>query len=206
MLPVRSLACYVLLLSFTVSHAQQMRLNPPQFALMINQAVLDELKLTKDQQEGVDSLLAEFTQEVDGQKRLVIRGGADLDTLEQDLLKLLKPKQTKRLREAWLQINGPLAITDDKLAKELGLSADQSKKAVDAVTDMNAAMREAFHEAQGDQQKMTSEVKRLRQETRVAMEKLLTAEQRDKLTKLQGEKIANLMPSESKEAKKGEKK
>ncbi|MFO0814455.1 MAG: hypothetical protein U0796_14630 [Gemmatales bacterium] len=206
MLPARSLACLLLLMGYTACQAQQMRLNPPQFALMINKAVLDELKLSKDQQEGVDSLLSEYTQEVDGQKRLVIRGGADLDSLEQDLLKLLNAKQTKRLREAWLQINGPLALTDEKLAKEVGLSADQSQKAVEAVTDMNAAMREAFHEVQGDQQKMTSEVKRLRQETRVALEKLLTAEQRDKLAKLQGEKIANLLPPDAKEAKKSEKK
>ncbi len=43
-------------------------------------------------------------------------------------LKVLTPGQTKRLRELSLQLQGPAVLLDDRVAKEVGASADQLKK------------------------------------------------------------------------------
>ncbi len=105
-------------MSLSVS-AQEIRLNPPHFALLINEAVVKELKLTAEQQEQLKAVLGDFIQEVNGQKRIVIQGGTDIESLEADSLKVLNEKQSKRLREAWIQVNGAMGITDAKLAKRV---------------------------------------------------------------------------------------
>jgi len=97
---VRLLTC-ALALALTASlHAQQIRMNAPKFALLINDAVAKELKLTADQQEKIKGVFGDCLQEVDGQKRLVMRGQTDMESLEADCMKVLTDKQAKRLREA----------------------------------------------------------------------------------------------------------
>jgi membrane-associated HD superfamily phosphohydrolase len=173
-------------------NAQEIRLNPPLFALLINDAVIKELKVTAEQQEQLKGVLGDFIQEVNGQKRIVIQGGTDIDSLEADSLKVLNEKQTKRLREAWLQVNGAMAITDAKLAKDLSITEEQTKKATEAIQKMNESMRDAFR-AGGEQEEITAKVKQLRAETKKVIEGLLTAEQKTKLTTLQGAKIEGLI-------------
>jgi membrane-associated HD superfamily phosphohydrolase len=182
-----------LVFAFAMSlNAQEIRLNPPLFALLINDAVIKELKVTAEQQEQLKGVLGDFIQEVNGQKRIVIQGGTDIDSLEADSLKVLNEKQTKRLREAWLQVNGAMAITDAKLAKDLSITEEQTKKATDAIQKMNESMRDAFR-AGGEQEEITAKVKQLRAETKKVIEGLLTAEQKTKLTTLQGAKIEGLI-------------
>ncbi len=177
-------------MSLSVS-AQEIRLNPPHFALLINEAVVKELKLTAEQQEQLKAVLGDFIQEVNGQKRIVIQGGTDIESLEADSLKVLNEKQSKRLREAWIQVNGAMGITDAKLAKELSITAEQTRKSTDAIQKMNESMREVF-QAGGDREEMTAKVKQLRLETKKVIEALLTAEQKAKLATLQGAKIEGL--------------
>jgi len=177
-------------MSLTVS-AQEIRLNPPHFALLINEAVVKELKLTAEQQEQLKAVLGDFIQEVNGQKRIVIQGGTDIESLEADSLKVLNEKQTKRLREAWIQVNGAMGITDAKLARELKITAEQTRKSTDAIQKMNESMREVF-QAGGDREEMTAKVKQLRLETKKVIEALLNAEQKAKLATLQGAKIEGL--------------
>ena len=172
--------------------AQEIRLNPPLFALLINDAVIKELKVTAEQQEQLKGVLGDFIQEINGQKRIVIQGGTDIDSLEADSLKVLNEKQTKRLREAWLQVNGAMAITDAKLAKDLSITEEQTRKATEAIQKMNQSMRDAFR-AGGEQEEITAKVKQLRAETKKVIEGLLTAEQKTKLTTLQGAKIEGLI-------------
>jgi hypothetical protein len=173
-------------------NAQEIRLNPPLFALLINDAVIKELKVTAEQREQLKGVLGDFIQEVNGQKRIVIQGGTDIDSLEADSLKVLNEKQTKRLREAWLQVNGAMAITDTKLAKDLSITEEQTKKATEAIQKMNESMRDAFR-AGGEQEEITAKVKQLRADTKKVVEGLLTAEQKTKLTTLQGTKIEGLI-------------
>lgn len=172
--------------------AQEIRMNPPLFALLINDVVVKELKITAEQQEQIKAILGDFIQEVNGQKRIVIQGGTNIESLEADSLKVLTDKQLKRLREAWIQVNGAMVITDAKLAKDLGITAEQTRKATEAIQKMNENMREVFH-AGGDSEEMTAKVKQLRLETKKIIEAFLTPEQKSKMATLQGVKIEGLI-------------
>lgn len=196
---MKTLAAWLMLLALsTTGVGQEIRLNAPRFAMLVNQAALKELKLDADQQKQVDGLLGDYIQEVDGEKRLVIRGSVDFEELDSNINKILKPQQQKRLKEAWLQLNGPMALTDTAVAKEVQLTEDQSKKITEAVTSMNQGMRDIFQESGGDQQKMREGVIRLRGETAKLIEGMLSADQKKKLEAMKGAKIDNLLSDKRK--------
>lgn len=182
----------VLTLAFATSlHAQQIRINLPKFALLINDAVVKELKLSAEQQERINGVLGDCIREIDGQKRLVIQGQTDLEAMETDCEKVLTAKQVKRLREAWLQSNGPMAITEEQLGKDLKVTEEQTKKAKVVIQKMNDELVEVFHSGI-DPKEQLPKIKQLRADARKTMETLLTKEQLTKLTELQGAKIEGL--------------
>lgn len=191
----------LLFASYSSLDAQEIKLNAPQFALLINDAAVKELKLSADQQKQIDEILGEMVQEVDGEKRLIVRGQVDMDEIEKNVLNALNNTQRKRLRQAWLQLNGPMALTDATLAKEVGLKEEQTKKITEAVTNMNDAMRDVFHEAAGDQEKMRECVVRLRKNTANDIEAMLTPDQKKKLETLKGPKIEGLKKEDKKKVK-----
>lgn len=191
----------ILFASFSTLDAQEIKLNAPQFALLINEAAVKELKLSADQQKQIDEILSEMVQEVEGEKRLVVRGHVDMEEIEKNVLKTLNDTQRKRLRQAWIQLNGPMALTDTTLAKEVGLKEEQTKKITEAVTNMNDAMRDVFQESAGDQEKMREGVVRLRKNAANDIEALLTADQKKKLESLKGAKIEGLRKEDKKKSK-----
>lgn len=188
----------ILFASFSTLDAQEIKLNAPQFALLINEAAVKELKLSADQQKQIDEILSEMVQEVEGEKRLVVRGHVDMEEIEKNVLKTLNDTQRKRLRQAWIQLNGPMALTDTTLAKEVGLKEEQTKKITEAVTNMNDAMRDVFQESAGDQGKMREGVVRLRKNAANDIEAMLTADQKKKLESLKGAKIEGLKKEDKK--------
>lgn len=191
----------LLFVSIPILDAQEIKLNAPQFALLINHAAVKELKLSADQQKQIDEILGDMVQEVDGEKRLIVRGHVDMEEIEKNVLNALNDTQRKRLRQAWLQLNGPMALTDAALAKDVGLKEEQTKKIVEAVTNMNDAMRDVFHDAAGDQEKMREGVVRLRKNTANDIEAMLTPDQKNKLETLKGLKIEGLRKEDKKKSK-----
>lgn len=187
----RLLSCIMMLTFAAGLHAQQIRINAPKFALLINETVLKELKLTAEQQAKLKDILADCLQEVDGQKRLVVRGGTDVESLEADCLKVLTDKQAKRLREAWLQNNGAMAITEEQLGKDLKVTPEQSKKAEEALQKMNDGLVEIFH-SDTDRTEQLPKIKKLRAQACKEIESLLTKDQLSRLKALQGAKIEGL--------------
>lgn len=191
----------LLFVSIPILDAQEIKLNAPQFALLINHAAVKELKLSADQQKQIDEILGDMVQEVDGEKRLIVRGHVDMEEIEKNVLNALNDTQRKRLRQAWLQLNGPMALTDAALAKDVGLKEEQTKKIAEAVTNMNDAMRDVFHDAAGDQEKMREGVVRLRKNTANDIEAMLTPDQKNKLETLKGPKIEGLRKEDKKKSK-----
>ncbi|MBL8823275.1 MAG: hypothetical protein JNJ77_11850 [Planctomycetia bacterium] len=191
----------LLFASISSLDAQEIKLNAPQFALLINEAAVKELKLTADQQKQIDDIFGDMVQTVEGEKRLIVRGQVDLEEVEKDVLKVLNDTQRKRLRQAWIQLNGPMALTDTTLAKDVGLKEEQSKKITEAVTNMNDAMRDVFHQSEGDQEKMREGVVRLRKNAANDIEAMLTPDQKKKLESLKGAKIEGLKKEDKKKSK-----
>lgn len=188
---LRLLACTLMLMAASSLHAQEVKLHAPKFALLLNDSVIKELKLTADQQNKIKEALGDCLQEVDGQKRIVVAGHVDMEAMEADCVKSLNDKQVKRLRQAWLQNNGAMAVLEDQLAKDLKLTPDQRKKAGDTVQKMNEELRELFQPGV-DLKEQLPKLKEIRTTARKSIEASLTKDQLAKLTELQGSKIDGL--------------
>ncbi|MDR3690021.1 MAG: hypothetical protein P4L46_11625 [Fimbriimonas sp.] len=131
---IQTIAVVAFALLCSVAFAQQ---GPPPRDLMLTKKIffalgpktITEIKLTDAEK---TKILDAFDGglEVDGNRiSLRLTGGQDLAAMEAEALKVLDKDQTKRLQELWIQYIGGLAIADDTVAKQLGLSDEQKKKA-----------------------------------------------------------------------------
>jgi Spy/CpxP family protein refolding chaperone len=157
-------------------------------ALLSQKSVQQELKLTDDQIKKAEELL---------QKQ---RSGAGLRDVPRDqirekmqelakanqaaLAEILKPEQTKRLREIALQRQGPMAIANPQVAEALKLTEDQKEK-------IRAIQRESFEGLRtggrgGNFEEIRAKMAERRKESSEKIQNLLTDEQKAKWKELLG--------------------
>jgi eukaryotic-like serine/threonine-protein kinase len=110
-----------------------------QFALLQHEEVKDALRLSEEQKETLNKILAEWRgaleecgrfSRAERERQLVALAQKQQAELEQ----VLEPEQFRRLKQIALQQRGPFAFSDPDVATELRLTAEQ-KKQVRAIQD-----------------------------------------------------------------------
>lgn len=146
------------------------------FILLKNEAVRDELKLTKKQTTQVDKLIETYENDGREQMQQARIDPDELQSMSDDertkafeksrdhqektarklndkyrprLSKLLKPDQEKRLKQISWQVIGVMALRGDDLAKALKLSKDQRADIEEVVDDSGKKMRDSFRPPEG---------------------------------------------------------
>lgn len=107
---------------------------------------------------------------------------------EQEALKVLTPEQTERLDQISLQVRGASALTDEKVAEKLKITADQKQKLEDIQRQTGEKMRAIF-QGGGDREANMKKVTELREESSKQALAVLSDEQRGQFEKMQGEKV-----------------
>jgi len=168
----------------------------PSVALAQLEEVQAELKLNDKQQEAV----AELNRELNEQRMELFQdAGGDRAKIREGIAKLngeitdkfnreLDEAQQKRAQEIYVQVNGPVALQDEKIAAALNLSEEQTEK-LQAARDesrsefMNAGLRDLDEE---EAEKKIKELMKSRDEKLLAV---LTEDQRAAFDKMKGAKI-----------------
>jgi Spy/CpxP family protein refolding chaperone len=180
-------------------------------ALLRNETVQKDLELVDDQKTklaGVnEQLQAKIRESFQGAGGFGRRGDqqqseeerekarAEREKRNQELTKEIKakigevllPHQMERLDEIALQVRGTAALEDPEIAKELGITDEQKAQFAKVREEGGQKMRELFQggNREGIQEKM-AEMRREQNEKTLAV---LTADQKAKYEKMQGEKI-----------------
>jgi hypothetical protein len=176
--------------------------------ILANEAVQKELELAADQKTDIAKLaeeartkgreafagidfqgLRDLSQE-ERDKRLA-PSRQKLDALAKDISKkidaVLLPHQAERLQEIYVQVRGIDALTDEDIAKQLGLDEKQ-KEQLTTIRDENR--RQMFQGGQGgfDRERFAA----LRKEREDKSLAVLTAPQKEKFAKMKGEAFAEV--------------
>lgn len=171
-------------------------------ALLTNKSVQDELKLTKEQVEKVTQAQAkmmEKMQDIFGklqdlkpeerrEKIQSLMKEASLDA-EKMLKDVLKPEQTKRLKEIEVQQAGIQNFANEEIQKTLKLTGEQKDKIKTMSDDVRKDTQEIFKEAGRDFQKMAEARKKIVSLNKEAVDKAkatLNAEQKKALDNMMG--------------------
>jgi Spy/CpxP family protein refolding chaperone len=183
-----------------------------QLMLLRQKAVQEDLKLTKDQVDKIDTFgdaqwkKAEEIHKMEADKKLegdkVKAEFAKLSTAnEKFITDTLKADQTKRLDQISLQVAGLLWVLDPKVSKALGITPAQETK----IKDLHkAAHTETQAVTHGDLTGAAREAKldELRAAHRKALMDVLTDDQKTKWKELAGEplkgKLVFISPNEKK--------
>ena len=107
---------------------------------------------------------------------------------EQEAVKVLTPEQTERLDQISLQVRGASALTDEKVAEKLKITADQKQKLEDIQRQTREKMGAIF-QGGGDREANMKKFTELREESSKQALAVLSDEQRGQFEKLQGEKV-----------------
>lgn len=171
-------------------------------ALIRNEGVQKELKLTEEQTTKAMEVVTEIQQKhADDFAKL---RDPDLDMAERmqkmqaiqkviaeettkGLDSVLKPEQTKRLKQIDLQQRGLLAFSSPEVEKVLKLTDEQKEKLKTINEDMAGEMRSLFQDAQGNFQELQPKMATLRKETFAKGVAILTAEQKTSWKEMTGE-------------------
>jgi len=110
---------------------------------------------------------------------------------KEELAKILKPDQIKRLREIYIRQLGVAALNDEDVAKDLGISDEQKTKLTKVREEQGAAMREAFGAAGGggDREAARTKMTELRKSSEEKTLAVLTEDQKKKFEELKGKKF-----------------
>jgi Spy/CpxP family protein refolding chaperone len=164
----------------------------PSGAMLLGQeSVQKELKLTDDQAAKVKEFgeaMREKFQEAFGLE------GEERAKKFQELAKegekavadILKPEQSKRLKEIVYQQQGPRAFADSAVAKGVGLSEEQQKKIKEINDDTGKQLRELFQPGSPPDDETRKKMQDLRKEASEKIVKLLSEDQKKKWQELQG--------------------
>ena len=175
---------------------------PTAAMLLANDKVQQELKITDDQKAAIkkatDEVSAKYKDDMDKaradmdrQKMGELRKAMSEDT-EKAVLAILKPDQSKRLKQIEVQAAGLGAFSKDDVQTALKVTDAQKKDIKDATDDMQKDIRELFQNAQGDRDKMAEaqkKVQSLREETLDSIVKNLTDDQKKTWKELSGDKF-----------------
>ena len=143
-----------------------------------------ELKLTTDQVTKMTDAF-EGGLEVDGDRiKLMLNGAQDLGAMETEAIKILDAVQRKRLQEIWVQYLKGLALADEGIAKQVGLTESQKKETDRLVNEGGGAITELIT---GEPDPETSKkIDEIRAKYGKKMLDLLTADQKKAYDDLTG--------------------
>jgi Spy/CpxP family protein refolding chaperone len=108
---------------------------------------------------------------------------------EEKINKVLLAHQQKRLKEIALQVRGIAALSDEAVAKELALSADQKGQIEKITEDADQARRNLFQDAGGDREGLREKGQAIRTEAEQKALAVLTADQKTKFEDMKGKKF-----------------
>jgi hypothetical protein len=165
-----------------------------QLTLLTQKSVQEELKLTPDQVEKVTELqrkqqgarqgLADLSQEERAKKMQEMTKETD-----KAVAGLLKPDQSKRIKQILLQQQGAMAFNTPEVAQAMNFTAEQKQKLKD-IQDTATKERQALRGgggAGGDRQAMAQKIAEITKKTNTEAMALLTAAQKTKWQELTGE-------------------
>ena len=175
---------------------------PSAAALLRNDKVQEELKLTDAQKADLTKAedavsekykddLAKARTDMDREKMAELRKAENAD-LEKATAGILKPEQTKRLKQIEVQAAGLNAFSKEDVQTALKLTDAQKQDVKTAVDDMQKDVQDLFKDAQGDREKMTDAIKKvqeLRTDAMAGIVKGLSADQKKTWNDLTGEKF-----------------
>jgi Spy/CpxP family protein refolding chaperone len=173
--------------------------------LLQNEQVQKNIELDADQKEKLQKLATEtreamrakmgdmsnLSQEERRTKMTDMRKDMEEETAktEKKVEGILLPKQLERIKQIQLQVQGVAALANPDVAKALELTADQQAKVKSINEESMKAMRDMFagggRPSAEDRDKMT----KARKETETKLMDVLTADQKEKLEKMKGEKF-----------------
>lgn len=170
----------------------------PAVTLAQLEEVQQELELTEEQNQKVEQL----NEEMGSALREAFQGAAgDRDKMRENIAKVydefstkfnaaLEEPQQKRAREIYVQVNGPVALTNEEIAKELMLSDEQEEKLEQAVQASRTEVFQSFQEfrnmSEEERAKKFQELIESRDESLLAV---LNDQQKKRFEGMKGEKI-----------------
>jgi hypothetical protein len=175
--------------------------------VVFREAAQGDLKLTDEQKEKVEEHLRErlpeimqFFQSLDGvngeerEKKLQAFRRAAHEKLASVLKGTLTEEQSKRLTQLGLQQEGALVLFhgEPKLAKDLKITAEQRKKFMTVVQDLQKQVKPLIEEAQsgGNSEEIRPKVMKIRKEHELQIEALLTDTQQAQWKEMLGKPLA----------------
>ena len=163
--------------------------------LLRDEKVRKEVSLEEDTYEAIreaqPDMQAMFQASEDERAKMM----KEANTKAQDMLdEVFEPAQQKRLMGLLVQQRGNSAVTNELIAKEIGLDEAGIKKVQEVAQESQSSVREKMREMfQGggppDREKMQEAMAEARKAGDEAIAKALTADQKQKLEALKGEKF-----------------
>ncbi len=152
--------------------------------LLQAEPIQKELELSDDQKASIGKLAEENRGGGGGQspeERQQRR-----EEMQKKVNDILLPNQQERLEQITLQLQGPRALSDTKVADKLQLTDDQKKQ----LADLSSDYRQKFMDLmQGGGPPDREAMGKLRTEETDKAMAVLTSDQKDQFTKMQGKKI-----------------
>ncbi len=108
------------------------------------------------------------------------------DAVQVKVNEILLPNQQERLQQITLQLQGARALSDPKVADKLQLNDDEKKQLADLSSDYRQKMMDLF---QGGGQPDQDAMAKLRTEENDKSMAILTPEQKEQFTTMQGKKV-----------------
>jgi Spy/CpxP family protein refolding chaperone len=163
------------------------------FNLLSNDKVQKELALTDKQKAEIKKLNDDFRTSMgdlgDGDDRFT-KMQALRKTLEDKIAALLDAKQTTRMKEIQLQVQGPSGLANKETADALKLTDDQVEQIKKLVDGQQTDIRDTFQAAgQVDFAEVQKEIERLRKEGNDKILAVLSADQKAAFEQMQGAKF-----------------
>jgi hypothetical protein len=165
--------------------------------LLQNEKVAKEIELTAEQKEKLQAVAKEVQEsfqsmrsEMQGlsQEERTKKMQEAMEKTQKKVEGVLLPHQLKRIKEIQLQVQGIRALSNPEVVKELGLSSDQQEK-IKTVNDDARKNRPQFTPGQRPSQEDMDKMQKSMKVTETKLLDVLTAEQKEKLEKMKGEKF-----------------
>lgn len=173
--------------------------------LLMREDVQDDLGITSEQRSALRDLQEKQMENMRGRFQRGQGGGgggtdaerearrAEMQKLmkenEAEVNKILKPEQTKRLKEIGIQMAGNRAVQNEDVAKDLGITAEQKAKFADLQTkqqEANRAVMERMRNQELDMEQFRATMEKNNKILDEEFGKVLTDAQKTKLKEMGG--------------------
>ena len=168
--------------------------------IVFREKVLDELKVTDEQEQTLLKYLMEQIMETgpfldslkeggpDREKKLEEHRKNAREKLAKELKEVLKPEQLKRLRQVTLQQEGSFALGQEDIRKELKITQEQMMKFVAITQDLQKSVEPLVKQAQsgGNPEEIRPKVEQLKKDHAKQLEAVLTDAQKKQWKEMLG--------------------